>query len=63
MNRKKMMRVRQKQARNIIIVEAMRLTGWSRERVIESLGELEAVGLVKFPSNGGFMIKENAEVI
>ena len=32
-------------------------TGWSREKVVESLKELEEYNLIKFPKQGGMMLK------
>lgn len=35
----------------------MQQTGWSRKKVVNSLKELEDYDLIKFPSQGGMMIK------
>ena len=50
MNQKKL-RAKQRQSKNMVIVELMELTGWSRDRVIASLGYLEA------PEQGGIMLR------
>lgn len=48
---------RQRQAKNLIIVEMMQTTGWTRERVVTALNELETVDLLRFPAQGGMMLK------
>lgn len=54
---KKIMRAKQKQSRNMVIVSLMNDTGWSRSKVEESLRELEQFNLIKFPESGGMMLK------
>ena len=46
-NQKKL-RAKQRQSRNMVIVSLMNDTGWSREKVVESLKELEEYNLIKF---------------
>ena len=55
-NQKKL-RAKQRQSRNMVIVSLMNDTGWSREKVVESLKELEEYNLIKFPEQGGMMLK------
>lgn len=55
-NQKKL-RAKQRQSKNMVIVELMELTGWSRDRVIASLGYLEATRMIKFPEQGGIMLR------
>ena len=55
-NQKKL-RAKQRQSRNMVIVSLMNDTGWSREKVVESLKELEEYNLIKFPKQGGMMLK------
>ncbi|CZT40206.1 hypothetical protein SA111_01992 [Streptococcus agalactiae] len=50
-------RAKQRQSRNLVVLSIMQQTGWSRERVVNSLKELEDCNLIKFPSQGGMMIK------
>ena len=56
MNQKKL-RAKQGQSKNMVIVELMELTGWSRDRVIASLSYLEATRMIKFPEQGGIMLR------
>ena len=35
----------------------MNETGWSRERVVASINELEEFNMIKFPKQGGMMLK------
>ncbi|RSI35878.1 hypothetical protein [Streptococcus sanguinis] len=51
---------KQRQSRNMVIMECMELTGWSRAKVVASLKELEAANLIKFPTSGGVMLREEA---
>ena len=51
------MRAKQRQSRNMVIVSLMNDTGWPREKVVESLKELEEYNLIKFPEQGGMMLK------
>ena len=53
----KKLRAKQRQSRNMVIVSLMNDTGWSREKVVESLKELEEYNLIKFPKQGGMMLK------
>ncbi|MDA3673326.1 MULTISPECIES: hypothetical protein [Streptococcus] len=55
-NQKKLC-AKQRQSRNMVIVSLMNDTGWSREKVVESLKELEEYNLIKFPEQGGMMLK------
>lgn len=55
--RHKQYRAKQRQAKNMVIISIMQETGWSRERVLASLEELERYNMVKFPENGGMMLK------
>lgn len=55
-NQKKL-RAKQRQSRNMVIVSLMNDTGWSREKVVESLKELEEYNLIKFPKQDGMMLK------
>lgn len=55
--RQKKFRAKQRQSRNLVIVSMMEATGWSREKVLESLNELESYNMIKFPKQGGMMLK------
>lgn len=55
--KKKNMRAKQRQSRNIFITSMMDQTGWSREKVVDALSELEEFNLIKFPEQGGMMVK------
>lgn len=58
MNQKnKNCRLKQRQSRNLLIVSLMKETGWERERVVDALEELETFNLVKFPKQGGMLLK------
>lgn len=35
----------------------MKETGWKRERVVDALEELETFNLIKFPKQGGMLLK------
>lgn len=50
-------RAKQRQSRNLVVLSIMQQTGWSRKKVVNSLRELEDYDLIKFPSQGGMMIK------
>lgn len=50
-------RAKQRQSRNLVVLSIMQQTGWSRKKVVNSLKELEDYDLIKFPSQGGMMIK------
>ena len=56
-SRQKKLRAKQRQSRNLVITSMMQETGWSRDRVVESLQELEDYNLIKFPEQGGMMLK------
>ena len=55
--RQKKLRAKQRQSKNLVITSMMQETGWSRDRVVESLQELEDYNLIKFPKQGGMMLK------
>lgn len=58
MNQKnKKCRLKQRQSRNLLIVSLTKETGWERERVVDALEELETFNLVKFPKQGGMLLK------
>ncbi|MDA3673350.1 MULTISPECIES: hypothetical protein [Streptococcus] len=58
MNQKsKKLRAKQRQSRNLVITSLMNETGWSRERVVASINELEEFNMIKFPKQGGMMLK------
>lgn len=58
MNQKsKKLRAKQRQSRNLVITSLMNETGWSRERVVASINELEEFNMINFPKQGGMMLK------
>ncbi|MGV3006436.1 hypothetical protein [Streptococcus pluranimalium] len=56
-SKKKKCRLKQRQSRNLLIVSLMKETGWKRERVVDALEELETFNLIKFPKQGGMLLK------
>ncbi|ESR10540.1 hypothetical protein DIX59_10015 [Streptococcus iniae] len=55
-NQKKI-RARQKHSKNMVILSLMKETGWSCEKVVKTLAELEEYNLIRFPTQGGMMLK------
>lgn len=53
----------QKASQQILIKEAMDLTGWDRERVLSAMSYLENNKAIVFPKQGGILINQNKEVI
>ncbi|MGT2666526.1 hypothetical protein ACVRYP_04325 [Streptococcus rifensis] len=53
----KQLRAKQRQSRNLVITSLMNQTGWSRDRVVASINELEDFNMIKFPKHGGMMLK------
>ncbi|MHA2621964.1 hypothetical protein ACXZ71_00890 [Streptococcus agalactiae] len=59
------MTTREKQARssvsqltrNMMIIDLMKQTGWSRERVVNALDWMEAEKTIQFADNGNFNIR------
>lgn len=43
--------------RNMMIVDLMKQTGWSRDRALAAVEELEEQQLIHFPSNGGMRLQ------
>lgn len=55
--KQKKLRAKQRHSRNLVITSMMQETGWSRDLVVESLQELEDYNLIKFPEQGGMLLK------
>lgn len=51
-----------KLTKNMMISELMRETGWSRERALTAIEELEATNLIRFQSQGELNLRVNVEV-
>lgn len=51
-----------KLTRNMMIIDLMKATGWSRDRAVAAIEELEAVSLISFPNRGGLRLRTNVEV-
>ena len=48
----------EKRTREVVIQFLMRENGLSRKETVASIKELEAFGLIRFNSTGGFRLKE-----
>ncbi|WP_164683787.1 hypothetical protein [Streptococcus hyointestinalis] len=48
--------------KNMMIIDLMKQTGWTRDRAVAAIEELERIRLVHFPSQGGLRIRTNVEV-
>lgn len=51
-----------KLTKNMMIADLMKQTGWSRDRAVAAIKELEAVHLVQFPYQGGIKLRLDVEV-
>ncbi|HHF7059575.1 TPA: hypothetical protein ACPQXG_000043 [Streptococcus mutans] len=51
-----------KLTRNMMIIDLMKQTGWSRDRAIAAIEELEDASLISFPNRGGLRLRTNVEV-
>lgn len=51
-----------KLTKDMMIGELMRETGWSRERALTAIEELEATNLIRFQSQGELNLRVNVEV-
>lgn len=45
--------------KNMMIVDLMKTMGWSRDRALAAIEELEEKSLVHFPSQGGMKLRMN----
>lgn len=53
----------QKLTRNMMLVNLMKETGFTRDRADKALEELEVLGLVNFNSKGDMKIRVDVEVV
>ncbi|BBD42893.1 hypothetical protein SA27298_1511 [Streptococcus anginosus] len=51
-----------KLTKNMMVIDLMRTTGWSRDRALAAIEELEATSLIQFSHQGGMKLCINAEV-
>ncbi|AEJ26080.1 hypothetical protein HKO46_02745 [Streptococcus equi subsp. zooepidemicus] len=51
-----------KLTKNMMVVDLMKQTGWSRARTLKAIEELEAAKLIQFQCQGGMILRVNAEV-
>lgn len=51
-----------KLSRNMMIIDLMKNTGWTRVRAESAIQELESASLIQFPSHGGLKLRLNVEV-
>lgn len=51
-----------KLTKNMMVIDLMRTTGWSRDRALVAIEELEATSLIQFSHQGGMKLCINAEV-
>lgn len=64
------MTTREKQARssvsqltkNMMIIDLMKQTGWTRDRAVAAIEELEKFHLIHFPNQGGLSIRMNVRI-
>ncbi|MCY7172910.1 hypothetical protein MK559_08590 [Streptococcus gallolyticus subsp. gallolyticus] len=52
-----------KLSKNMMISELMRETGWSRNRALTAIEELEAANLIHFQPQGELKLRVNVEVL
>ncbi|WP_431770601.1 hypothetical protein [Streptococcus gallolyticus] len=52
-----------KLSKNMMISELMRETGWSRNRALTAIEELEAANLIHFQPKGELKLRVNVEVL
>ncbi|XHE18300.1 hypothetical protein PJ261_02310 [Streptococcus dysgalactiae] len=51
-----------KLTKNMMIIDLMKTTGWTRDRAVMAIEELESASLVTFQAQGGMKLRINVEV-